>query len=139
MTDGKMAASMLVQRTVALRGTLKGISLSKALVPVNVHPCFLLQTASYNPRPLKLNLRNPYIPDKESEKTPEWQKTARYDKKLFGRYGSASGVDPASLWPSPEELEELIAEEKQWHPPLEVILQNIEAKQKEETEKRLAK
>ncbi|KAI3359363.1 hypothetical protein L3Q82_002866 [Scortum barcoo] len=99
----------------------------------------LLQTASYNPRPLKLNLKEPFIPDKDSRKTPEWQKTARYDRKLFGRHGSASGVDPASLWPSHEELDKIIAEEKEWHPPLEVMLKNIEAREKQETEKRLAK
>ncbi|MEQ2243357.1 hypothetical protein ILYODFUR_006239 [Ilyodon furcidens] len=134
-----MAASMLVQRTAALCGTFKGISVSKAVRPVNSHYGFMLQTACYNPRPLRLNLRGPYIPDKDSIKTPEWQKTARYDKKLFGRFGSASHIDPASLWPSHEELEKIIAEEKQWHPPLEVMLKNIEAKEKEETEKRLAK
>ncbi|KAM4716700.1 large ribosomal subunit protein mL64 [Anableps anableps] len=134
-----MAASMLVQRTAALCGTFKGFSLSRAILPVSGHRGFLLQTASYNPKPLRLNLRDPYIPDKENNKTPEWQKTARYDRKLFGRYGSASGIAPASLWPSPEELEKIIAEEREWHPPLEVMLKNIEAKEKEETEKRLAK
>lgn len=97
------------------------------------------QTAAYNPRPLKLNLHEPYLPDKDSEKTPQWQKTARYDRKLFGRYGSASGVDPASLWPSHEELDKIIAEETEWNPPLEVMLKNIEAKEKLESEKRLAR
>lgn len=99
----------------------------------------VLQTASYNPKPLKLNLRDPYIPDKDSEKTPEWQKTVRYDGKLFGRYGSASGVDPASLWPTPEELDEKIAFEKEWYPPLDVMQKNIAAREKEATEKRLAR
>uniref|UniRef100_A0A3B3XHM8 Large ribosomal subunit protein mL64 n=1 Tax=Poecilia mexicana TaxID=48701 RepID=A0A3B3XHM8_9TELE len=133
-----MAASMLVQRTAALCGTLKGASLSKSILPVNCRCGFVLQTASYNPKRLWLNLRDPYIPDKDSDKTPEWQKTSRYDRKLFGRYGSASGVPPASLWPSSEELEKIIAEEKEWHPPLEVMLKKIEAREKEETEKRLA-
>ncbi|KAM4535157.1 large ribosomal subunit protein mL64 [Fundulus diaphanus] len=134
-----MAASMLVQRTATLCCAFKGISRAKAVLPVNCRCWFVLQTAGYNPKPLKLDLRQPYIPDKESNKTPEWQKTGRYDRKLFGRHGSGSGVDPASLWPSHEELEKLIAEEREWHPPLEVLLKNIEAKQKEETEKRLAK
>lgn len=130
---------MLCRRTAALCRTLKDFSSCKAVLSVN-SPCgLLLQTASYNPKPLKLNLRNPYIPDKDSEKTPEWQKTARYDKKLFGRYGSVSGIDPASLWPTHEELEKIIAEENQWHPPLEVMLKNIEAREKEESEKRLAR
>ncbi|KAF3699660.1 Growth arrest and DNA damage-inducible proteins-interacting protein 1 [Channa argus] len=107
--------------------------------PVRTKCGLILPTASYNPKPLKLNLREPYIPDKDSEKTPDWQKTAHYDRKLFGRYGSASGIDPTSLWPSQEQLDKIIAEEREWHPPLEVLLKNIEAKEKEETEKRLAK
>lgn len=88
---------------------------------------------------MRLNLREPYIPDKDSERTPEWQKTARYDRKLFGRYGSASGIDPASLWPTHEELDKIIAEEEEWYPPLDVMQKNIAAREKEETEKRLAK
>lgn len=119
--------------------TLKGIPASQTVLSVNPQSGLLLQTASYNPKPLKLNLREPFIPDKDSEKTPEWQKTARYDRKLFGRYGSASGIDPASLWPSREQLDKIIAEENEWHPPLEVMLKNIEAKEKQETERRLAK
>ncbi|KAM9746621.1 large ribosomal subunit protein mL64 [Menidia menidia] len=134
-----MAASMLCKRTAALCRTLKEISSSKAILSVNSQCGSLLQAASYNPKPLKLNIRNPYIPDKDSEKTPEWQKTARHDRKLFGRYGSLSGVDAASLWPSHEELDKKIAEEKEWHPPLGIMLKNIEAREKAETEKRLAK
>ncbi|XP_040918421.1 growth arrest and DNA damage-inducible proteins-interacting protein 1 [Toxotes jaculatrix] len=131
-----MAASILCRRAAVLCRTLKGISSSKTANS----PCgLLLQTASYNPKPLRLNLQKPYIPNKESRKTPEWQKTARYDGKLFGRYGSASGVDPTSLWPSHKQLDKIVAEENEWHPPLEVMLKNIEAKEKEETEKRLAK
>lgn len=126
-------------RTVALCRTLKGFSSSKTVLSAKLQRVHLLQTASYNPRHLKLNLRSAYIPDKDCEKTPEWQKTARYDRKLFGRYGSASGIDPASLWPSHEQLDNIITEENEWHPPLEVMLKNIKAKEKEETEKRLAK
>ncbi|KAF1379986.1 hypothetical protein PFLUV_G00181770 [Perca fluviatilis] len=134
-----MAASMLCRRTAMLCRTLKGLSCSKTVFSANSQSGFLLQAASYNPRPLKLNLREPYVPDKDNEKTPEWQKTARYDRKLFGRYGSASGIDPALLWPSHEQLDKIIAEEQEWHPPLEVMLKNIEAREKQETEKRLAK
>jgi len=130
-----MAASVLCRRTTVLCRTLKGISSSKAVIPAHS----LLQTASYNPKPLKLNLRDPYIPDRDSERTPEWQRTGRYAGKLFGRYGSASGIEPASLWPSSEQLDKAVAEESKWHPPLEVMLRNIEVTQKEETEKRLAK
>lgn len=132
-----MAASMLCRRTAMLCRTLKGLSCSKTVLSLNSQSGLLLQTASYNPKPLKLNLHDPHIPDKDSEKTPAWQKTARYDGKLFGRYGSASGIDPASLWPSHEQLDKIIAEENEWQPPLEVMLKNIEVKKKEETKKRL--
>lgn len=134
-----MAASMLCRRTAVLCRTLKGISCSKPVLSANSQSGLVLQTASYNPKPLKLNLHQPFIPDKDSEKTPEWQKTARYDRKLYGRYGSASGIDPASLWPSHEQLDKIVAEENEWHPPLEVMLKNIEAREKQETEKRMAK
>ncbi|XP_041852994.1 growth arrest and DNA damage-inducible proteins-interacting protein 1 [Melanotaenia boesemani] len=134
-----MATSMLCRRTLELCRTLKGLSSSMALLSVNYQRGSMLQTACYNPKPLKLNLREPYIPDKNNVKTPEWQKTAQYDAKLFGRYGSASGIDSASLWPSHEQLDEIIAEENEWHPSLEVMLKNIEDKAKEETKKRLAK
>ncbi|XP_034567441.1 growth arrest and DNA damage-inducible proteins-interacting protein 1 [Notolabrus celidotus] len=134
-----MAASMLCRRTTVLCRTIKGVPSSKSVLSANSQSGTLMQTACYNPKPLNLNLSHPYIPDKDSEKTPEWQKTARYDRKLFGRYGSASGIDPASLWPSQEQLDHLIAGEKEWHSSLEVMLKNIEAKEKEETAKRMKK
>ncbi|TNN58274.1 Growth arrest and DNA damage-inducible proteins-interacting protein 1 [Liparis tanakae] len=134
-----MAASMLCSRTAMLCRTLKLISCSKMVLSEGSRSVLLMQTKSYNPKPLRLNLREQYIPDKDSEKTPEWQKTVRYDRKLFGRYGSASGIDLASLWPSHEQLEKMIVEENEWHPPLAVMLKSIEAKEKEQTEKRTAK
>lgn len=134
-----MAASVLCRRAVAFCKTLTGVSAPKTGLTANSRSGVILQTASYNPKPLKLNLADPYIPDKDSERTPEWQKTAKYDRKLFGRYGTSSGIDPASLWPTHEQLDKIVAEEKEWHPPLEVMLKNIEAKEKEQTQKRLAK
>lgn len=128
-----MAASVLCRRTVSV--SFRASSCKHAFSPGG----FLLQTACYNPKPLRLNLKDPYIPEKDSENTPEWQKSAKYDRKLFGRYGSASGIDPASLWPSHAELDKIIAEENEWHPPLEVMLKNIEAREKEEAEKRREK
>lgn len=127
----KMAASMLCRRTAALCGSFKKVP----------SPCcgVLLQTASYNPKPLWLNITKPYIPDRDSEKTPEWQKTAHYDAKLYGRYGSASGVDPTKLWPSHGRLEKIIAEETEWQPTLETMLENIQLKEKELAKKRLEK
>ncbi|KAJ7992667.1 hypothetical protein DPEC_G00281050 [Dallia pectoralis] len=82
---------------------------------------------------------NPYIPDKDCEKTPAWQKTAKYDRKLFGRYGFSSGIEPDNLWPSHDQLDEMIAEELEWNPPLEVMLRNVETKEMEANAKRLAR
>ncbi|XP_067278608.1 large ribosomal subunit protein mL64 [Pseudorasbora parva] len=123
-----MAASMLCRRTALFLSVSKFNSCIPAVVQ---------QIANYNPRPLRLNIKNPYIPDKESEKTPDWQKTEKYERRLFGRYGRASGVDPAKLWPSHARLEELMAEEREWHPPIEVMLENIAAKEKEKAQKRM--
>ncbi|XP_061701948.1 large ribosomal subunit protein mL64 [Syngnathoides biaculeatus] len=134
-----MAASVFCRRMLVSCNTLKRILTPQTPNCASYPSGVLLQRASYNPKPLKLDLRAPYIPDKSSEKTPEWQKTSKYDGKLYGRYGSASGIDPASLWPSHAELDNIIAEENEWHPPLEVMLNNIAAKQKEEAEKRMAK
>lgn len=104
---------------------------------LNFLPAVVQQVAHYNPRPLWLNIKNPYIPDKCNEKTPDWQKTDKYDRKLFGRYGLASGVDPDKLWPSHAQLDEMVAEEREWNPSLEVMLENIAARDKERTAKRV--
>ncbi|XP_065134147.2 large ribosomal subunit protein mL64 [Paramisgurnus dabryanus] len=126
-----MAASLLCRRTALL------FDITQLSSKLNFLPAIIQQVAHYNPRPLWVNIKNPYIPDKSSEKTPDWQKTDKYDRKLFGRYGLSSGVNPAKLWPSHAKLEEMIAEEREWHPPLEVMLENIAAREKEKTEKRM--
>ncbi|MBN3305796.1 G45IP protein, partial [Amia calva] len=123
-----MAAPVFGRRTALLCGVLRGISPLNALTPRCVS---LPQVASYNPKPLWLNIKDPYVPDKESAKTPEWQKTDKYDRKLFGRYGSASGVDPARLWPSAGKLAEMVAEEREWFPSLQEMIRNTEAREKE--------
>ncbi|XP_034046025.1 growth arrest and DNA damage-inducible proteins-interacting protein 1 [Thalassophryne amazonica] len=134
-----MASSALLWRPCLLHRTLKTVSLSKTVFFPNTQCGILAQTANYNPKPLKLNLKKPYIPDKNNEKTPEWQKTEKYDKKLFAKYGFASGIDPAILWPTHEQLEKITEEEKEWNPSLEQMMKNIAAREKEEREKRLAK
>ncbi|TRY56066.1 hypothetical protein DNTS_017911 [Danionella cerebrum] len=122
-----MAASLLCRRT-ASRISFSSFNSCLSSIVIN-------QIAKYNPIPLKLNLNDPYIPDKKSDKTPEWQKTEKYERKLFARYGNASGVDPVKLWPSAARLEELAAEEKEWYPPLEVKLENIAAREREKRQK----
>ncbi|KAK7940181.1 hypothetical protein WMY93_003507 [Mugilogobius chulae] len=134
-----MASSVWYRRAAVLCRAINWTLVPKPVSSIFSNYGLVFQTASYNPKPLRLNLREPYIPDKDSERTPEWQKSTRYDRKLFGRYGSASGIDPASLWPTHEELDKIIAEESEWYPPLDVMRNNIAAREKEETEKRLAK
>ncbi|XP_061568141.1 large ribosomal subunit protein mL64 [Cololabis saira] len=131
-----MAASVLCRRAAVL--SLRGVY-SPQTASATPLCGSLVQVACYNPKPLWRNVREPYIPDKDDERTPEWQKSSQYDRKLFGRFGSASGIDPASLWPSHGDLEKIIAEENQWHPSLDVMLTNIAAKDEEETKKRLDK
>ncbi|KAL7860312.1 hypothetical protein AOLI_G00166610 [Acnodon oligacanthus] len=125
-----MAVSLLSRRAASLVGV-------SALKPVL--PAVFQQTAGYNPRPLRLNLKDPYIPDKSSEKTPEWQKTERYARKVFARYGGAAGLSPALLWPSPAQLEQIIAEETRWQPALQQTLERVAAREKEIAAKRLAR
>ena len=43
-------------------------------------------------------------------------------RKLYGKYGRKSGLDPGILWPSKEKVEEQIEFEKQWEPSLEEML-----------------
>ncbi|XP_001345133.5 large ribosomal subunit protein mL64 isoform X1 [Danio rerio] len=126
--SSNMAASLLSRRTASSFSFTKLNSLLPAAV---------IQIANYNPRPLRLNLKDPYIPDKESERTPEWQKTEKFERRLFGRYGRASGVNPVKLWPSAARLEELMAEEREWHPPVEQMLQNIAERQMEKEKRRI--
>lgn len=126
---------MLSRRGVALLG----FSTVKAFIPTVSGNNVVQLVAGYNPKPLKLNLKDPYIPDRSSEKTPEWQKTDKYERKIFARYGVASGVDPVKLWPTAAQLDELIQEEKQWHPPLEEMLKRIAVKEKEIADKKLAR
>ncbi|XP_062310461.1 large ribosomal subunit protein mL64 [Osmerus eperlanus] len=134
-----MATSLLGRRTAIFCWAFRGILPTTSVLSDSFPRGILHQIANYNPKPLKLNLKDPYIPDKEGQKTPEWQKTLKYDRKLYGRYGSASGIDPEKLWPSPAKLEEIIAEEREWNPSLEVMLENIGAREKELAAKRLAK
>lgn len=130
-----MAASTLTGRTAALLS----VSSFKSVIPVISGLHAVQQRAAYNPRALKLNLTEIYVPDKNSEKTPEWQKTEKFERKLFARYGSASGVEPARLWPNPARLQEMIREEREWHPPLEEMLNNIAERDKELNDKRVAR
>ncbi|XP_003216861.1 large ribosomal subunit protein mL64 [Anolis carolinensis] len=85
----------------------------------------------YNARPLRRQLGGIYRPDPADPRTPAWQLTGAYEAKLFGRYGAASGVDPARLWPSPAQLKEMEEDERVWCPPLRDMQERLDAKERE--------
>ncbi|XP_006900890.1 PREDICTED: growth arrest and DNA damage-inducible proteins-interacting protein 1 [Elephantulus edwardii] len=71
--------------------------------------------------------------------TPQWQLGPRHAAKQFARHGAASGVAPGSLWPSPAQLSELEAEEREWCPSLAAMQESVRTKQLAEEQKRLAR
>ncbi|XP_041099388.1 growth arrest and DNA damage-inducible proteins-interacting protein 1-like [Polyodon spathula] len=133
-----MAASVLNRRASQMWCLFRGIWPLYTPLPVSTC-CNLIQVANYNCRPLRLNIKDAYFPDWNSERTPDWQKTDKFERKLYGRLGSASGVDPTRLWPSPEQLSEMMAEERLWHPSLQEMQKNIAVKERELAKKRQAR
>ncbi|XP_072255651.1 large ribosomal subunit protein mL64 [Pyxicephalus adspersus] len=93
--------------------------------------------AGYHAKALKMNMTGVYIPDPQDPKTKDWQKGPAYEAKLYGKYGSLSRVNPAQLWPSPEKLQEIEAEEKEWYPSLREMLDKLEAQEKELLQQKL--
>ncbi|XP_004715646.1 growth arrest and DNA damage-inducible proteins-interacting protein 1, partial [Echinops telfairi] len=71
--------------------------------------------------------------------TPRWQLGPRYAAKQFARHGAASGVAAGSLWPSREQLQELEAEEREWHPSLAAMQESLRVQRLAEEEKRQAR
>lgn len=78
----------------------------------------------------------PWWPDPEDPLTPQWQQGPRYSAKQFARHGAASGVAPGTLWPTPEQLRDLEAEEREWYPSLATMQESLRAKQLAEERKR---
>ncbi|XP_066298321.1 large ribosomal subunit protein mL64-like [Branchiostoma lanceolatum] len=97
-----------------------------------------VQVARYRAPPFPLD-RSRYIPDKSDPKTPEFQKTLKFDRKLWGRHGEASGLDPSICWPTKAELAEMQVEERDWNPTLQEMQQSIAIKRSAEESDRLAR
>ncbi|XP_038627077.1 growth arrest and DNA damage-inducible proteins-interacting protein 1 [Tachyglossus aculeatus] len=93
----------------------------------------------YKVRPVPNRPRRPYFPDPEDPLAPRWQLTPKYAAKQYGRFGAASGVDPAGLWPTPQRLREVEDEERQWHPDLQTMQDSLREKERLQEEKRLAR
>ncbi|XP_077118061.1 large ribosomal subunit protein mL64 [Ranitomeya variabilis] len=87
--------------------------------------------AGYHARPRIWGLGGIYKPDPNDPETKPWHKGPQYEAKLYGRHGSASGVKPESLWPSPEQLRAVEEEEKEWCPSLREMQERLEAKDRE--------
>ncbi|XP_035699199.1 growth arrest and DNA damage-inducible proteins-interacting protein 1-like [Branchiostoma floridae] len=97
-----------------------------------------MQVARYRAPPFPLD-RSRYIPDKSDPKTPEFQKTLKFDRKLWGRHGEASGFDPSICWPTKAELAEMQEEERDWCLTLQEMQQNIAIRRAEEEKARIAR
>ncbi|XP_040270926.1 growth arrest and DNA damage-inducible proteins-interacting protein 1 [Bufo bufo] len=87
--------------------------------------------AGYHARPRTRGMDVIYKPDPNDPETKAWHKGPAYEAKLYGRYGSASGVNPEKLWPSPEQLRAIVKEEEEWHPSLREMQERLEAKERE--------
>ncbi|KAL8164578.1 UNVERIFIED_CONTAM: hypothetical protein K2H54_053709, partial [Gekko kuhli] len=77
-----------------------------------------------------------YRPDPANPKTPRRHLEPAYQPKLYGRYGAASGVDPACLWPAPRQLAQIQAEERELFPSLRQMEAALDAQEREEAERR---
>ncbi|XP_041325131.1 growth arrest and DNA damage-inducible proteins-interacting protein 1 [Pyrgilauda ruficollis] len=56
--------------------------------------------------------------------------------RRFGRLGEAAGVPVWRLWPSPEQLREAEAEEREWDPPLREVEAVLDQREREEERRR---
>lgn len=53
---------------------------------------------------------------------------SRYQRKLYAKFGKASGVDPRIMWLTKEEAIEQVELIKEWEPSLEKLLADLKAK-----------
>ncbi|NXE03351.1 G45IP protein, partial [Chaetorhynchus papuensis] len=56
--------------------------------------------------------------------------------RRFGRLGEASGAAVWRLWPSPEQLRDAEAEEREWDPPLREVEAVLDQREREEARRR---
>ena len=57
--------------------------------------------------------------------------TKKWHRKLYAKYGKASGINAGVGWPTLEELDEIVEDEKEWDPSLAEMVANIQAKDTE--------
>ncbi|XP_068524620.1 large ribosomal subunit protein mL64 [Anas acuta] len=98
---------------------LRGLALGLARAAVPVRP--------YRAAPLRPRAVSRPLPGAEER---------RAEARRFGRLGEAAGVAAERLWPSPEELREREAEEREWEPALRDREAELERREREEAARR---
>lgn len=90
----------------------------KSKLPAHVKSIFLKQTPVHNP----------------NESADYRSKRIEYNRKLYARFGEASGVNPGILWPSKEGLKDQIEFEEEFYPPLNELVEKVAEKRALEAE-----
>ena len=73
--------------------------------------------------------------DFKDETVAEKLKTRSTLRKMYVRYGAASGINPSIMWPSKSELAERIKDEQEWQPTFQQLVQHAtEKRQLEQAE-----
>ncbi|KAH8025513.1 hypothetical protein HPB51_009453 [Rhipicephalus microplus] len=66
----------------------------------------------------------------------EYEYRISYMRKDYAKFGRATGINPGLMWPSKEELRDLVHIEKKFYPTLQELWDQDRAKHKAETEER---
>ncbi|CAD5123536.1 DgyrCDS11875 [Dimorphilus gyrociliatus] len=90
------------------------------------------ETARRNISGLRKKFRD-RLPHVMEPSSPEFELhfTKQHKMRMFGKYGSKSGIHPGIHWPSKEELKELIEEEQIWEPSLAERMNTVLAEENE--------
>ncbi|KAJ1172297.1 hypothetical protein NDU88_004144 [Pleurodeles waltl] len=88
--------------------------------------------AGYHARPRRHGLGG--LPPEDPECS--WRTGPRFKARLYGHHGDVSGVRPEVLWPSPVQLQELQAEEREWFPSLQEMQERIRVREEQEARER---
>ncbi|KAK7482660.1 hypothetical protein BaRGS_00026069, partial [Batillaria attramentaria] len=65
----------------------------------------------------------------------EYQQTVRYQSKLYGKFGTESGVDPRLMWPTKQKAVELTELRREWEPTLEERMATLQMQKEDEARK----
>ena len=81
-----------------------------------------------------LHVLDTEAPSPERVHQPYWSthENLKLDRKIYGLYGRKSGVNPGAMWPTKDDLEELIEKENEFEPSLQDRWKNVCMKKTEE-------